>query len=50
MSLQKMELKKNSRSRCFMDRLEKKAREEADRRCRVASNPLYRLACIVGIL
>lgn len=33
----------------YMDRLEKKARDEADRRRRVASNPLYRLACIIGL-
>ena len=33
----------------YMDRLEKKAREEADRRCRVARNPFYRLACMCGL-
>ena len=33
----------------LMDRLEKKAREEADRRCRVARNPFYRLACMCGL-
>lgn len=33
----------------YMDRLEKKAREEADRICRVARNPFYRLACMCGL-
>lgn len=33
----------------YMDRLKKKARDEADRRRRVARNPLYRLACICGL-
>ena len=33
----------------YMDRLEKKAREEAARRRRIAINPLYRLACMCGL-
>ena len=33
----------------YMDRLEKKASEEADRRCRVVRNPFYRLACMCGL-
>lgn len=33
----------------YMDRLEKKAREETDRRCRVARNPFYRLAFMCGL-
>ncbi len=33
----------------YMDRLEKKTREEADRICRVARNPFYRLACMCGL-
>ena len=33
----------------YMDRLEKKARDEADRRRRVAKNPFYRLACMCGV-
>lgn len=33
----------------YMDRLEKKARNEADRRRRVAKNPFYRLACMCGL-
>lgn len=34
----------------YMNRLEKKARYEAERRRRIASNPLYRLACVIGLL
>lgn len=33
----------------YMDRLEKKTREEADLICRVARNPFYRLACMCGL-
>lgn len=33
----------------YMDRLEKKARDEAERRRRVARNPFYRLACMCGL-
>ena len=34
----------------YMNRLEKKARYEAERRRRIASNPFYRLACVIGLL
>lgn len=34
----------------YMDRLEKKSKEETDRRRRVARNPFYRLACMFGLL
>lgn len=33
----------------FMDRVERKAREEAGRRRRIARNPFYRLACMCGL-
>lgn len=33
----------------FMDRVERKAREEAARRRRIARNPFYRLACMCGL-
>ena len=33
----------------YMNRLEKKARYEAARRRRIASNPFYRLACVIGL-
>ena len=34
----------------FMDRIERKARREADKQRKLARNPFYRLACVVGIL
>lgn len=34
----------------FMDRIERKARREADKQRKMARNPFYRLACIIGIL
>ena len=34
----------------FMDKIERKARREADKQRKMARNPFYRLACVVGIL
>ena len=34
----------------IMDSMKRKAQIEASRRRRIASNPLYRLACIIGLL
>ena len=34
----------------FMDRIERKARREAEKQRKIARNPFYRLACIIGIL
>lgn len=34
----------------FMDRIERKARREAERQRKIARNPFYRLACVIGIL
>ena len=34
----------------YMNRLERKAQIEAARRRRIASNPLYRLDCVIGLL
>lgn len=34
----------------IMDSMRRKAMKEAARRRRIASNPLYRLACIVGLI
>lgn len=47
--LQMLEYMEMDTTLSLMDRLEKKAREEADRRCRVARNPFYRLACMCGL-
>lgn len=47
--LQMVEYVKMDNQLVFMDRVERKAREEADRRRRVARNPFYRLACMCGL-
>ena len=31
----------------FMDRMERRAKAEAERKRRIARNPLYRIACVV---
>ena len=34
----------------YMDRMERKARTEAERRRKIAKNPLWRLACFCGLV
>lgn len=34
----------------YMDRMERKAREEAERKRKLARNPFRRLACVIGLL
>ena len=34
----------------FIDKAEKKAREEADRKRKLARNPFYRFACMCGLV
>ncbi len=34
----------------YMDRMERKARVESERRRKLVWNPLYRLACICGLV
>ena len=34
----------------YMDRIEKKARQKAEQIRKVSRNPLYRIACIVGLV
>lgn len=33
----------------YMDRIERKAREEAKQRQKLARNPIYKMACLFGI-
>ena len=47
--LQMLEYMEMDTTLSLMDRLEKKARKEADRRCRATRNPFYRLACMCGL-
>lgn len=34
----------------FMDRVESKAREEAEAKRKIARNPVYKLACLCGLV
>ena len=47
---QMMEYMEMDNSLAFMDRMERKAREKAEHMRRVARNPFYRLACMVGLM
>ena len=47
---QMMEYMEMDNSFAFMDRMERKAREKAEHMKRVARNPFYRLACMVGLM
>lgn len=47
---QMMEYMEMDNSLAFMDRMERKAREKAEHMRRVARNPLYKMACIVGLV
>lgn len=48
--MQMMEYMEMDNSLAFMDRMERKAREKAEHMRRVAKNPFYRLACMVGLM
>lgn len=47
---QMLEYMEMDNSLAFMDRVERRAREKADHMRRVARNPFYRLACMVGLM
>lgn len=34
----------------YMDRMERKAREEAERKRKLARNPIYKMACFCGLV
>lgn len=34
----------------YMDRVERKARAEAERRRKLARNPIYKMACLCGLV
>ncbi|RKI37413.1 hypothetical protein D7V86_23055 [bacterium D16-51] len=34
----------------YMDRMEQKARAEAERRRKIARNPIYKMACLCGLV
>lgn len=47
---QMLEYTEMDNSLAFMDRMERKAREKAEHMKKVARNPFYRLACMVGLI
>lgn len=47
---QMMEYMEMDNSLAFMDRMERKAREKAEHMRKVAKNPFYRMACMVGLI
>lgn len=34
----------------FMERLKRKAKRESDRKCKLKKNPLYKAACMFGLV
>lgn len=47
--LQMVEYAEMDNQLAFMDKVERKTKEEADRRRKIARNPFYKLACVVGL-
>ena len=47
--LQMVEYLEMDNSLAYMDRMERKAREEAKQRQKLARNPIYKMACLFGI-
>lgn len=47
---QMMEYMEMDNSLAFMDRMDRKEREKAEHMRKVAKNPFYRMACIVGLI
>lgn len=48
--LQMVEYEQMERQLALMERMERKAREQAKRQRKLARNPFYRMACIVGLI
>ncbi len=47
---QMVEYTEMDKSLAFMDRMERKAREKAEHMRKLAKNPFYRMACMVGLI
>jgi hypothetical protein len=47
--LQMVEYQEMDVQLAYMDRMERKAREEAKQRQKFARNPIYKMACLFGI-
>lgn len=48
--LQMMEYLEMDNRLAYMDRMERKARAEAERRRKIARNPIYKMACLCGLV
>ena len=48
--LQMVEYEQMDRQLSIMERMERKAMEKAERQRKIARNPFYKLACIVGLI
>lgn len=49
-SLQMVEYLEMDNRLAYMDRVERKARAEAERRRKIARNPIYKMACLCGLV
>ena len=48
--LQMVEYQEMDNRLAYMDRMERKARAEAERRRKIARNPIYKMACVCGLV
>ncbi|MDE6740397.1 MAG: hypothetical protein K2K07_15040 [Lachnospiraceae bacterium] len=48
--LQMVEYMEMDNRLAYMDRMERKARAEAERRRKLARNPIYKMACLCGLV
>lgn len=48
--LQMVEYLEMDNKLAYMDRMERKAREEAERKRKLARNPIYKMACLCGLV
>lgn len=48
--LQMVEYQEMDVQLAYMDRMERKAREEAKQRQKLARNPIYKMACLCGLV
>ena len=48
--LQMVEYQEMDVQLAYMDRVERKARAEAERRRKIARNPIYKMACLCGLV
>lgn len=48
--MQMMEYMEMDNSLAFMDRMERKAKQKAEHMRKLAKNPLYKTACMVGLI